>query len=74
MPTHLNEKIWRQLTLEDKVEELRKDIITLFSIAEEFRNQHHVFSDAFQVVHEKLNSLTFRKSREPTQFITELVD
>jgi hypothetical protein len=58
MPLNDREKLWNELSLEEKVEDLRSDVSKLFSIDEEFGHKNHVFVDAIGLVHARLDKLT----------------
>ena len=54
--THsINEKTWKTLELDEKLDALRDDIGKLFGIAEDLHHKQHVFVDAIQLVHGRLN-------------------
>jgi len=50
-----NEKNWKALSIEEKLDALHDDIGKLFGIAEDLSHKHHVLVDAIQLVHGRLN-------------------
>jgi len=55
--THIfeDEKTWHTLSIEEKLDSLHKSIGKLFAIAEETSHKNHVFVDAINLVHGRLD-------------------
>ncbi len=58
MPLNPREKLWNELSLEEKIEDLRYDVAKLFTIDEEFGHKNHIFVDAIGLVHARLDDLS----------------
>jgi hypothetical protein len=58
MPLNTHEKLWNELSVEEKIEDLRSDVAKLFTIDEEFGHKNHVFVDAIGLVHSRLDDIT----------------